>query len=161
MNCGRPSSVTNKQGPNQPLNSVKAGMEYVDNQIQWYDRKSVSNQRWYKLLKTMTIVAASLIPVISGFLSWRHSSQFAAVLGGTVAVFEGLQQLNQFHANWISYRKTCEALRHEKYLYLAGAGPYASCSNTSLLLVERVETIVSQEHAKWSSILEPSQEAAH
>lgn len=146
----------------RPERMAKNGpeMEHADHQIQWYDRKSVRNQQWYKRLKIMTIVAASLIPVMSGSLSWRHSSQLVAVLGGLVAVIEGLQQLNQFHANWISYRNTCEALKHEKYLYLAGAGPYASSPNSSALFAERVESLISQERTKWSSTLDPSKEAA-
>ena len=38
----------------------------------------------------------------------------AGALGVLVVVFEGAQQLNQFHHNWVTYRGTCEALRHEK-----------------------------------------------
>jgi hypothetical protein len=59
--------------------------------------------------------------------------------------------LNQYHANWIAYRSTAEALKHEKYLHLAGAGPYADVANPEALLAERVEGLVSQEHAKWVS----------
>ncbi len=42
----------------------------------------------------------------------------AAAIGALVAVIEGAQQLYKFQENWISYRSTCEALRHERYLYL-------------------------------------------
>jgi hypothetical protein len=40
-----------------------------------------------------------------------------------VVVLEAVQQL--FQINWVLYRSTAEALIHEKYLYLSGAGPYA------------------------------------
>jgi uncharacterized protein DUF4231 len=66
-------------------------------------------------------------------------------------VCEGLQQLNQYQANWISYRSTSEALKHEKFLFLATAGPYAVALDPRVLLAERVESLVSQEHAKWAS----------
>jgi len=69
-------------------------------------------------------------------------------------LFEGLQQLNQYHHNWITYRSTAEALKHEKYLFLSKAGPYAAAINDNALLAERVESLVSQEHAKWA----PAQE---
>jgi len=64
---------------------------------------------------------------------------------------EGVQQLFQFQQNWVSYRSTCEALKHEKFLYLATAGPYATAERPQALLAERVEGLVSQEHAKWAA----------
>ena len=66
-------------------------------------------------------------------------------------MLEGLLQLNQYHQNWISYRSTCETLKHEKYLYLANAGPYAAATSAHTLLAERIESLVSQEHAKWAA----------
>ena len=64
------------------------------------------------------------------------------------------QQLNQYQQNWITYRSTCEALKHEKYLYMAKAGPYAAASDSHALLAERIESLISQEHAKWVSAQE-------
>jgi hypothetical protein len=46
------------------------------------------------------------------------------------------------------------ALKHEKYLYLANAGPYAAATTPRALLAERIESLVSQEHAKWASVQE-------
>jgi hypothetical protein len=59
--------------------------------------------------------------------------------------------LNQWQHNWITYRSTCEALRHEKYSYIARSGSYGDLDNESAkkTLVERVESLVSTEHAKW------------
>ena len=74
-----------------------------------------------------------------------------AVLDLVILIVEGLQQLNQYHANWISYRATCETLRHEKFLFEAGAGPYARIERPLELLAERTEGLISQEHAKWVS----------
>ena len=62
-----------------------------------------------------------------------------------------IQQLNQYHANWIAYRSTCESLKHEKFLYLSAASSYSSAANPAVLLAERIEGLVSQEHAKWTS----------
>jgi hypothetical protein len=82
-----------------------------------------------------------------------------AGVGGLVLVLEGLQQLGQYQANWIGYRSTCEALKHEKYLYLGEAGPYADAATASRTLAERVEGLVSQEHAKWVTTREESDPA--
>jgi hypothetical protein len=57
----------------------------------------------------------------------------------------------QYQQNWTAYRSTCERLKHEQYLYLAGAGPYAGLAEPAPLLAERVEGLVSQEHAAWAS----------
>ncbi len=137
--------------PGETAQNSDSALERLEDQTRWYDHKSNNCHKWYKRLKTLTIVNASLIPVITGFMNARYSSLAASGLGGIVAVVEGLQQLHQFHANWISYRSTCEALKHEKYLYLASAGPYAGAANARSLLVERVESLVSQEHGKWLS----------
>jgi hypothetical protein len=56
----------------------------------------------------------------------------------------------QYQQNWITYRSTCERLRHEKFLFAAGAGPY-TVARAEALLAERVESLVSQEHAAWVS----------
>ena len=62
---------------------------------------------------------------------------------------EGFQQLNQYQQNWTTYRSTCEALKHEKFLYLSKAGSYATAANPKVMLAERVESLVSQEQSKW------------
>jgi hypothetical protein len=45
--------------------------EYIEqrlnDQIGWYDRKSVTNQRWFRRLRFAEIVAAATIPFLSGF----------------------------------------------------------------------------------------------
>ena len=121
----------------------------LEDQIRWYDEKSGYNQRMFKWLKAVTISAAVAIPLCAGL-----GARFAivsGVLGALIALVEGIQQLNQYQQNWITYRSTCEALKHEKYLFLANAGPYASAENPKALLAERVESQVSQEHAKWAA----------
>lgn len=122
--------------------------ERLEEQIAWYDRKSGNGQRSYKRIKLLQLVTAAAIPVAAllGASEW-----VPGVLGSAVVVLEGVQQLYQHQEQWITYRSTCEALRHERYLYLALAGPYASALNPVTLLAERVEGLVSQEHAKWTS----------
>ena len=125
-------------------------MARLDDQIDWYDRRSSRNQRTYKVLKIVVIVIAALIPLLSG-TQLLVPPLLLGALGAVIVVIEGIQQLGQYQSNWISYRSTSEALKHEKYLYLAKAGPYASAPDAHALLAERVESLVSQEHAKWAS----------
>ena len=69
-----------------------------------------------------------------------------------------LLQLNQYHHHWTTYRSTCEALKHEKFLWIGKAGPYAAADNPNMTLAERIEAVISHEHAKWVST---RQEAAN
>lgn len=120
----------------------------VQDQIAWYDAKSKVNQRWFKGLKVCQIVTAAAIPVAAGV-----SAPVWLVGGGgaVIVVLEGLQQLQQYQQNWTTYRATCERLKHEQFLFMARAGPYAVAANPETLLAERVEGLVSQEHAAWVS----------
>ena len=63
---------------------------------------------------------------------------------------EGAQHLYQLQENWITYRSTAEALKRERYLYLAKAGPYAE-GDRHKQLAERLEVLISREHAKWTA----------
>lgn len=120
----------------------------LNDQIAWYSRKSGANQRRFKILKLTTIVSAALIPVATtaGGLT---GAKVAAGLGVLIAVVEGVQQMNQYQTNWSTYRSTEEALKHEKFLYLAQAGPYTNPATARSTLAERVEALVSEENAKW------------
>jgi hypothetical protein len=126
----------------------------LTDQIGWYNRKSGSSKRIFLAMKTVEIAVAAVIPFLAAIElpSLKHKDWIIGGLGMLIAVLEGVLQLNQFEQNWISYRSTCESLKHEKYVFLAGAGPYANASNPKALLAERIESLVSQEHAKWASV---------
>ncbi len=121
-------------------------IQRLEEQISWYDRKSKFNQRFFHWLKIIEIVVSAFIPLLSGISAPAILTGSAGVL---IVVLEGLQHLFQFQHNWITYRSTCENLKHEKYLWLAKAGPYADIQNANAVLADRVESLISQEHAKW------------
>ena len=123
----------------------------LEAQIAWYDRKSKANQRRFKVLKGITIISAAVIPVLST-AGIAHGTQIAGGLGVLIAIVEGLQQLNQYQSNWATYRSTAESLKHEKYLFLAKAGPYLGAENALAMLAERIESQVSQENTKWVTV---------
>ena len=131
-------------------NTAPVTLQRLDDQIGWYAEKSQRAQRWFKALKIVQLVTAGAIPLVSVF-AIGSPDKVTAVLGLLILIVEGLQQLNQYHANWISYRATCEALRHEKFLFEASAGPYARIERPLELLAERTEGLILQEHAKWVS----------
>ncbi len=135
-------------GPRAVDSTESPALERVRDQIGWYDRKSRYNQRWFKALKTCQIVAAAAIPVAA---TGSVPDWLVGAAGALIVVLESVQQLQQYQQNWITYRATCERLKHEKFLYLSRAGSYATAADPDALLAERVEGLVSQEHAAWAA----------
>jgi hypothetical protein len=129
----------------------QATIDRLEDQIAWYDKRSGYCQRMYKGLKLSTLGAAALIPLLAGL---SVTPWVTGIVGALVVVLEGIQQLNQYHDRWIAYRSTAEALKHEKFLHAGSAGPYAGTQNPDQLLAERVESLISQEHAKWVTLQE-------
>ena len=124
----------------------------LNDQLDWYDKKSGDNQKRYKQIKVAQLVLAGSIPVFA-LVGDTWGRWITAILGASVAILEGLQQLGQYNNLWTSYRATAEQLKHEKYLFLARSGPYHGLEGQDAvrLLAERVEERVSTEHAKWVS----------
>jgi hypothetical protein len=127
-----------------------SGYRRLEDQIRWYDKKSGIAQRNYKLTKYFTLAAAAAIPILALY----ELNEVVAIIGAMIAFFEGINQVNQWQHNWITYRATCEALRHEKYTYLERADPYDIDDNVAArkLLVERIESLISTEHSKWIAV---------
>lgn len=122
--------------------------ERLEDQLHWYDSKSVFCQQWYKRLRLTQIVCAVIIPIISHTGPWAPS-----LAGAFIAILEGVDHVYQFSRLWTAYRATAECLKHEKFLFLSTAGPYRELKEPErlILLAERVEERISTEHAKWVS----------
>jgi hypothetical protein len=127
-------------------------MQRLEEQIAWYDQKSIFNKKAYKRIKVVEIIAAALIPLIASLKIPYSTAVITGSLGVLITILEGLIHLNQYPQNWTAYRSTCEALRHEKFVYIAKAPPYSSDGERYALLAERIESLVSQEHAKWATV---------
>ncbi len=141
------------------MDKDSSGYDRLEQQISWYDRKSGNAQRYCKLTKYFTIIAAAAIPVIALY----GQKEVVAALASMIAILEGASQVNQWQHNWITYRSTCEALRHEKYTYIERADPYDidDDKNARKLLVERVESLISTEHSKWIAVQDESAKNDH
>ncbi len=120
----------------------------LEDQAKYYGRSSATNKRWYTRLKIVQLVCAAAVPVVA---SVHAPVWVTGGLGAVVVVVEGIQQLGQYQANWINYRSTAESLKHEKFLYLSGAGPYQGNDDDKRLLAERTEALISQENTTWTS----------
>ncbi len=132
--------------------------EYLDNrlndQISWYSKKSQTNQKLFKRLRLLEIVAATIIPFLAGIGSAiPYYSIIIGALGVIIAVSAGLSALYKYHENWIEYRTTAETLKHEKYLFQTKCSPYEN-NDAFCKLVQRVEGLISKENTQWSRYTE-------
>jgi len=122
----------------------------LEKQLAWYSKESQYNQKFYKRLRLAEIIAAALIPFLSGAgETIPYNAWIIGTLGVLIAVAAATSSLWKFHENWIQYRTTAEQLKHEKYLYLTCVKPY-DLENKFSLLVERVEGLISKENSYWA-----------
>lgn len=132
------------------MNEQEYLKDRLEDQINWYDRKSIFNKRWHIRLKIIQTLLALTIPLVAAFVTTENTviKIAAGILGILVAFITSLSSIFKYHENWIEYRTVAESLKHEKFLYLGNANPY-KVNNPFELLVERVETLISKENTRW------------
>jgi hypothetical protein len=125
--------------------------ERLQQQIEWYDRRSLYNQRWFRRLQVASILGSATIPFLTGYITEATVALKIAVgvLGLAVAAITAVLGLYKFQENWVEYRTNSEVLKHEKYRFMTGARPYDG-DDPFKLLVERVEGMISKEVTTWS-----------
>lgn len=123
----------------------------LENQIEWYDRKSTSNKKWFRICQVTQLNMASLITLSGIFdISKNYWISFTVpVFGAVIAIISGILGLYKFQENWMEYRTVTESLKHEKYLFLTKSEPYNICEPLNLF-VSRVESLISKENTNWA-----------
>lgn len=127
----------------------------LDDQITWYSKKSSFQKNWFYTCRMISIILSASIPVLTGFvLQWHPMISIISVVGAASGVVEGFSTLTKLQEKWIEYRSIAETLKHEKFMYLASAGVYDDPDdhNKYKSLVERVESIISQENINWANM---------
>lgn len=132
----------------------------LEEQITWYGRKSREARRAYRSLKITEILLAALLPLLAGFQDDLRPllppelhvlpAIIFALIGIAIVVLECILQLNQHERHWIAYESSGDMLKHEKFLFLADAGPYANVEDKRARLAERIEELVTQ--AGWETL---------
>lgn len=127
--------------------------ERVNNQIDWYDKKSSINKTLHLISKSYIIISSSLITLIMVFdkLNNFPALETSSILGFSIAVVTGLSAIFKFQEKWTEYRTTSETLKHEKYLFLTNSGLYEKNGFPSF--VNRIETLISSENSDWNQYI--------
>jgi Protein of unknown function (DUF4231) len=143
----------------------------LEDQISWYNRKSISYQSKYKRLRKAELIGAALLPLLGGLAisvpnllggsanpaalnAGTIITMVVALLGASIAIIAGLLGLGRYQEQWLEYRSTCEGLKREKILFQARVAPY-DANEPFHLLVQRAETLMSSENIKWMQSLTP------
>lgn len=133
--------------------------EHLDNQIEWYSKKSSACQFRYKVLQIIEIIIAATIPIITAInASFAFQNPWLNILNGIIGaiiiIIEAICKMNKYHENWIQYRYVSELLKHEKHLFLTKTEPYDDEEYAFHLLVQRTERAISSENINWVGINE-------
>jgi len=122
----------------------------LDDQINWYDKKSIVSQKWFKGLRIAEIFLSGSITLLIaiGLIMDDITKIVIAFIGFSLAIIAGILALYNFQENWIEYRTTCESLRHHKFRFLTKSEPYDK-ENAFQNLVNNIEALISKENTNW------------
>jgi len=122
----------------------------VENQIEYYDKTSIKNKRWFIRLSIAGAIMGVSIPFLVPYVSDSTLTLKVCLglIGVGISLVTALLAIMKFQENWTEYRTTCETLRHEKYLYLTKTGNYAE-EGAFDIFVQRVEALISKENSAW------------
>ena len=137
----------------------------VDDQIKYFDRSAVKNQRIYRLLRIVAI-SCNVLTALAIALTFAVPAEFKKVVGIValaltmiVLLTYQIEEFFNFGAKWQKFRIVGELIKSEKYLYLNGAGVYTSADmeQRKRIFVKRVEDIFrSTDMSYFSLTVEPT-----
>lgn len=133
------------------------------NQLAWFERKSARNQKLQRYYRITALAGGLLLPVLvnetaTSSEDWVRIASIAVSL--VVGMAAGLETFLRPGDKWLQYRQSAERLRSEWWMYVNLAGPFYADSPSHdaafLGLVERVESIVSDDVSGFVAIVAPS-----
>lgn len=138
--------------------------ERYEPEVNWYDKKSILNQRRYRYLQSVIIILSAITPVlvaikeIDFFKNYIILTVIVIVISAIVAIGTTMLKTFKYQENWINYRTTCETLKKEIYFYTSTIGDYKDTDDRESLFVERVESLISRENTMWLTTQRPKTE---
>ena len=129
--------------------------ERYEDQVTWYDKKSISFQKKYKFWQSLIIFTSAVTPVLvaAEISKWPVIAISAIVAIGTTVI-----KTFKYQENWINYRTTCETLKKEIHFYQNSVGEYKTAEDPEALFIDNVESFISRENTLWLSAHRPKRE---
>jgi len=128
--------------------------ERYEDQINWYDKKSIWCQRRYRCFQWCVIVLSAVTPVLVA-VAPEATRWPAVMISALVAIGTTALKTFKYQENWINYRTTCETLRKEIHFCKACVGEYKDADDPEGLFIERVESLISRENTMWLTTHRP------
>jgi hypothetical protein len=121
-----------------------------NDQLNWYSRKADSYKKITHIVSSAVVVMSILLPVATSVFpcEWKYR-WISLVLSLGIGLATGLAGVFRWRDLWISYRATEESLKREYSFYFVKTGVYRDCEDPVEVFMNRIETILSDEHSKW------------
>lgn len=131
----------------------------LNDQINWYSKRSKHFKNYYYAINISVAVIASLVTVFTALPTFIENTESISkittlILSSSIPVIIAVQGVMKCQELYISYRSTCEQLKQEKILFLNKTGEYEEAHNPDKLLVRRCESIMSTETRNWTQLNE-------
>jgi hypothetical protein len=137
--------------PADPAEKDDVLWQELNAQFSWYERAASRTRLSYQILKVAALIAGAVVTVLAAS---RAPALLTAALAASIVILEGIQQVFRFHANWIAYRATAEALRQNAFLYVAGVAPYiGDRSLRRAKLADFLRDITRKENVAWADTM--------
>lgn len=150
----------NKKGENK-MSIEKYINDRLDDQIKYYDLKSIEYKKKHENISLATIIISALIALVPAFIDILHNCKgiitfLSALLAATITVLQAIDKLKKYNDLFYQFRMTCEKLKQEKELYLYQSGEYKRTDEMTneQLFVERCESIMATENGTWAQLNE-------
>jgi hypothetical protein len=127
--------------------------------LDFYNRRSLSSKRWHRACSIYAIVVTALLsPLIAtGVLEGYRT--LGGIAAASVVAVTSIMANFKFQENWLSYRRTWDALSREVVRHAAHISPYNEEESRNALLVEHLELLTAAEGESWAIRHAPRKQA--
>ena len=136
----------------------------LNDQIKYYDLKSIEYKKKHENISLATIIISALIALVPAFIDILPNCKgiitfLSALLAATITILQAIDKLKKYNDLFYQFRMTCEKLKQEKELYLYQSGEYKRTDEMTneQLFVERCESIMATENGTWAQLNEKKQ----
>lgn len=137
----------------------------VDDQISYFDKNAIKNQKYYKFLK-FTAISCNILTTMTIALAFTVPEKYklymgiiALILSTIVLATYQLEEFQNYGAKWEKFRLVAEELKSEKFMFMNNAGRYYANNpeENQKLFVNTVENIMKGTDISYFSLMvEPS-----
>lgn len=117
-------------------------------QRRWYGERTARYKTRLQVLGLVVIAAGAASSFLQVFRGSASVPVLTALLGAVIALAEGWRHIARYDEGWAAYRLASERMKHERRVYVNGAGEYRDLvdeEDAFLRFVEAIEFIIAEE----------------